>query len=67
MNAIWFHTVDIVDDCPPLWTLERADGFTIAESADRPTAAGNRELAEEWDVTIDTTPVYRFAAMGDLL
>lgn len=67
MDAIWFHTSDVVDGGRPLWSLETTDGRTIAEQIDRPTLPQCRDVADEFGVDVDAVPVYRFAAMGDLL
>lgn len=65
--ANWNCTIDVVDGGRPLWTLETSAGEILAEQIDRPTLAQCRDVADEFGVDVDAVPIYRFAAMGDLL
>jgi len=52
MKASWNYYPPEDADGGALWALVREDGEVLSETDSRPTAAGNRELAREWDVEI---------------
>lgn len=52
MFASWeYHPPEDEGVCG-LWALVREDGEVLSETDTRPTAAGCRELALDWDVDI---------------